>query len=183
MGGYEKVQNPSPDTANVTEYLWMAFFLRGGLKFFWPLIIMQPSNVIPLNPNTEIQSNQQTGEIFQGLVGEKPTCPKSLTGVSRKHFQFLVKELSKAGLLAKIDQGALEILSRAYAGMNDAYDKMQEHGEFQTTPNGYAQISPYAVQYERYSKQYEKLCVKFGVTVAGRQRVKIENPNQGSLDL
>lgn len=86
-------------------------------------------------------------------------------------------------MIARIDQGALCILATAYAGMKEAEEKIQEDGQFQQTPNGYQQLTPWAIQWDRYSKQYEKLCVKFGITVAGRQRVKIENPNQGSLEL
>lgn len=143
------------------------------------------SNVIPLRDEQLPRSGNTAsgGELFQGLIGEAPTCPAWLSSDAKKHFRDIVKQLTAAGLIAKIDQGALAILATSYARMKEAETQMQEHGEFQETPNGYQQLAPWAIAWDRHSKQYEKLCVKFGITVAGRQRLRMENPNQGSLEL
>jgi P27 family predicted phage terminase small subunit len=145
--------------------------------------MIRPNNVIPLNANKNIGEDESKSDLFQGLVGEAPTCPSWLNPESKKHFKFLVAELKKSGLIAKIDQGALSILGVSYARMMEAEKNIQLHGETQTSPNGYVQESPWATLWAKHSKAYERLCVKFGVTVAGRQRVKIDNPNQGALDL
>jgi P27 family predicted phage terminase small subunit len=142
------------------------------------------SNVYKLKTSPTQPNNENLkGDLFQGLVGTAPSCPAWLSKDAKKHFRFLVGELRTAGLIAKIDEGALCILATAYAGMKEAEIETQEKGQFQATPNGYQQLTPWAIQYDRYSKQYEKLCTKFAITVSGRQRSKIENPNQGSLDL
>jgi P27 family predicted phage terminase small subunit len=145
--------------------------------------MLRPSNVIPLTAKAKIEEDESKSDLFQGLVGEAPTCPSWLDSEAKKHYRFLVAELKKSGLIAKIDQGALSILATSYARMKEAEENVQEHGETQTSPNGYVQESPWSTLWAKHAKAYERLCVKFGVTVAGRQRVKIENPNQGSFDL
>lgn len=159
---------------------------EGGLK-------KALGNVIPLgtksdaiqNPKANsIPSANSDSQLFQGLSNKAPVCPQYLSSEAKKHFKFLVKELSQAGLVARIDQGALEILAISYARMKEAEIQLQTEGtEFQKTPNQYVQLSPYSVAYERHSSRYEKLCKQFGVTVRARQQIKVDNPNQGSLDL
>jgi P27 family predicted phage terminase small subunit len=142
------------------------------------------SNVIPLRDPAKPAADERRNEpsLFQGIVCEKPPCPKWLKGSARAHFYFIVGELERAGLVAKIDQGALAILAVSYARMKEAEEQLALEGEFQTTPNGYVQLSPYAVAWERHSSKYEKLCVKFGITVRARQSIKVDNPNQGALE-
>lgn len=143
------------------------------------------SNVVGLKPAGGFNKGDQQDScaIFQGLSKEVPPCPKWLSKDARAHYRFIVNELKVAGLIAKIDQGALSILCTSYAGMKQAEEELQQHGEFQETPNGYMQLSPYAVSWERHSSKYEKLAKQFGITIRGRQSIKIENPDQGSLDL
>ena len=95
----------------------------------------------------------------------------------------MAKELKKANMIAKIDQGTLANLCIYWARARAAEIELQAHGEFQKTPNGYMQISPYAVVFQRYSSDYNKLAQKFGMTPIARKGVKVENPNQGSLNL
>lgn len=142
------------------------------------------SNVVPLrDPGQEPAAPPRSEtNLFQGIACEKPACPKWLKGSARAHFHFIANELEAAGLIAKIDQGALAILCISYARMKAAEEMVALHGEFQETPNGYVQLSPYAVAWERHSSKYEKLAVKFGITVRARQSIKVENPNQGVLE-
>lgn len=142
-------------------------------------------NVVPLRPQEEQRKTdrQDNSALFQGLSQDPPPCPQWLSDDAKKHFKFIVKELKAAGLVVKIDQGVLAILATSYARMKEAEQNVQLHGEFQTTPNGYEQLSPWAVSFERHAARYEKLAKQFGITVRARQSIKIDNPNQGELDL
>ena len=93
------------------------------------------------------------------------------------------KELKKANMITRIDQGTLANLCTYWARARDAEIELQREGEFQQTPNGYVQLSPYAVSFQRYSSEYNKLAQKFGMTPIARKGVRIENPNQSTLDL
>lgn len=134
------------------------------------------NNVIPLS--AEASQNTQS-EKSQSL----PVCPSCLNEAAQTHFDFLVAELSTENLVTSVDLVPLVILANAYAGMQSALLQMQAEGEFQITRNGYAQLSPWTVQYDRYSKQYEKLCVKLGITAFGRKRLNTEVSGQEPLEL
>ncbi|WP_444883515.1 phage terminase small subunit P27 family [Microbulbifer sp. PSTR4-B] len=147
---------------------------------------MQNDNVVPLRPPEEKQDQKppEGGTLFQGIACEAPPCPAWLSKEAKKHYRFLCAELKKAGLIAKIDQGALAILCTSYARMKEAEEKLQERGtEYQKTPSGYMQLAPEAVQWERHSSKYEKLAKQFGVTVRARQNFKVDNPDQGELEI
>ena len=144
--------------------------------------------MIPLNDHrsekgASDESLPNSPELFQGVVSEVPPCPKHLCQEAKKHWRFMAKELKKANMIAKIDQGTLANLCIYWARARAAEIQLQEHGEFQETPNGYMQISPYSVVYQRYSSDYNKLAQKFGMSPIARKGVKVENPNQGSLNL
>ena len=121
--------------------------------------------------------------LFQGVVCEVPPCPQHLSKEARKHYRFMAGQLKKAGMIAKIDQGTLANLSTYWARAKEAEIRLQEEGEFQKTPNDYYQLSPWAVAFQRYASMYDKLAQKFGMTPVARKGVKVENPNQGGLDL
>ncbi|WP_299947949.1 phage terminase small subunit P27 family [uncultured Microbulbifer sp.] len=147
---------------------------------------MQSDNVVSLRPAEEKREKAQGEEatLFQGIACEAPPCPAWLSKDAKKHYRFICTELKKAGLIAKIDQGALAILCTSYARMKEAEEMLQERGsEYQETPNGYSQLAPEAIQWERHSNKYEKLAKQFGITIRARQNVRVENPNQAELEL
>lgn len=127
--------------------------------------------------------SEAAGGLFQGVPNEAPPCPAWLSEDAKKHWRYLVKYLKEYGLISRLDQGTLANLCTYYARAKEAEEELQTHGEFQTTPNGYTQLSPYSVVFSRYSKLYNVLAKQFGMTPMARKGVTIENPNQGSLDL
>ena len=142
--------------------------------------------VIPLREQrrNSIEPGGGKASLFQGVKVERPPCPEWLSGVAKEHFEFLVDELEKSGLVAKIDMGALAIMAEHWRGLVEAKKQIiLDGGELQETPNGYMQLSPASVLFARHSADYEKLAKQFGVTVRARQSIKIDNPDQGNLDL
>lgn len=97
----------------------------------------------------------------------------------------MVKVLQDSGMITRLDQGTLAHLCLYYAKAKEAEQRIQQDpdGEFQKTPNGYLQLSPASVVFQRYSSMYNKLADKFLMNPSVRQRVKMENPAQGGLDL
>lgn len=95
----------------------------------------------------------------------------------------MAKHLKDYGLITKLDQGTLANLCTYYARAKEAEEHLQQHGEFQKTPNGYVQVSPYSVAFTRYSRMYNVLAKQFGMTPVARRGFSVDNPNQGALDL
>lgn len=148
---------------------------------------MRPNNVVSLRDQrrkelvADKKQNQQ-GNIFQGIACEVPACPSWLSPEARKHYRFICGELKKAGLIAKIDQGALSILCTSYARMMEAEKLLQQDGsEVQTTINGYQQLSAASILWAQHAARYEKMAKQFGITVRARQNLKVDNPDQGQL--
>lgn len=143
--------------------------------------------VVPLDSARQNRQPPTSGgddsSLFQGVLCEIPPCPQHLGKEARKHYRFMAAELKKAGMIAKIDQGTLANLCIYWERAKAAEIELQEHGEFQKTPNDYFQLSPWAVAFQRYSSEYNKLAQKFGMTPVARKGVKVENPNQGGLNL
>lgn len=125
----------------------------------------------------------QKPDLFQGIPAEAPPCPQWLSAEAKRHWRYMVKHLKEYGLISRLDQGTLANLCTYYARAKEAEEQLQEFGEFQETPNGYMQISPYSVAFTRYSKLYNVLAKQFGMTPMARKGVSVENPNQAKLDL
>jgi P27 family predicted phage terminase small subunit len=129
------------------------------------------------------QEVQSKADLFQGIPVGAPIMPDWLCDDAKKHWRYCVKHLTVYGLISKIDQGTLANLCTYYARAREAALRLAEHGEFQTSPNGYVQLSPFSVAFSRYSKAYNTLARQFGMTPVSRKSIDTANPNQGHLDL
>ena len=147
--------------------------------------ISQFPSVVSLEDRRRQQSSVEPpkSDLFQGIPCEAPTMPQWLSDDAKKHWRYMVKHLKDYGLLSKLDQGTLANLCTYYARAKEAEEQLQQHGEFQETPNGYVQVSPYSVAFSRYSKAYNVLARQFGMTPVARKGVTIENPTQARLNL
>ena len=146
------------------------------------------ASVIPLEDRRDQSQssadNVDESGLYQGVPIGRPVCPNHVKGEAKKHWQYLAKQLEIAGLLSTLDQGTFAHLCLYYSKAREAELKIQEDGgEFQETPNGYAQLSPASINFQRYSSMYNKLADKFLLNPAVRQKVRIENPAQSTLDL
>lgn len=145
------------------------------------------NNVIPLTPLSHLAPppKDESRGTFQGIEVAVPTCPNHVKGEAKKHWLYMVKVLKENFLISKLDQGTLANLCLYYAKAKEAQELIAANpdGEYQTTPNGYLQLSPESVNFKTYSQLYNKLADKFAMTPLVRQKVKVENPNQGAFEL
>jgi len=129
------------------------------------------------------QKSDSDSGLFQGLKTKMPPVPGDLSEEARKHWYFIGEQLVAAGMLAEVDFGQFRILCDTWALYVKAQREVQKLGEYQRSPNGYEQLAPWAVSRKRHADDYKKTADKFYLSPRARQSVKIENPNQGNLDL
>ena len=147
-------------------------------------LMPKAANIVPLRTSAPAaEPRPESGNVFQGIPIERPPKPRWLSKEAGRHWDYISKALEDYGLISKLDLGSLTILCTSYARMKEAEQKIQEEGEFQTTPNGYQQLTPWAVSWERHQKAYLKLANQYGLTLRARQQVKISDPNQTELEL
>lgn len=145
---------------------------------------MSKAKIIQLKSAGATQAGDaKGGNLFQGVAIESPDCPDWLCDSAREYWGFITAELEQAGLVSKLDQGALSALCTTYARMREAELAVAEHGEYQTFANGVVQLSPYAAAFNRHTVMYLKLAREYGLTLRSRQNIKVDNPNQGELEL
>lgn len=120
---------------------------------------------------------------FQGLQAKIPPVPGNISDEARKHWYFIGERLVSAKLLCEVDLGQFQILCQTWALYVEANRECESRGEFQSTPNGYQQLAPWAVARERHANRYQKIADKFFLSPRARKAVDITNPNQGTLNL
>lgn len=120
---------------------------------------------------------------FQGLSSKIPPVPGHISDEARKHWYFIGERLVAAKLLCEVDLGQFQILCQTWTLYVEAHRECELHGEFQSTPNGYQQLAPWAVARERHANRYQKVADKFFLSPRARKAIDISNPNQGALDL
>lgn len=130
------------------------------------------------------QNSQNEKDLFQGLDSKLPAMPGELGQIAQGHWIKIGKRLERAGLISSVDLSVLRVYCETYEHYVLAQREIKDAGtEFQSTPNGYLQLSPAAIARERHASRLHKLEQKLFLTPHARQSLKIENPNQASLDL
>ena len=132
-------------------------------------------------PKTE--ESKPKSEIFQGLLTRMPPVPGTLCDEARKHWYFIGERLAPVGLLCEVDLGQYQILCQTWALYVEAHRECELKGEWQTTSNGYHQLTPWAIARERHANRYQKVADKFFLSPRARKAVDLPNPNQGALNL
>lgn len=126
---------------------------------------------------------ESEGDLFQGLKIGTPPMPGELGQIAKNMWVFIGSRLQSVGLISEIDLSILRRYCVTYELYVKAEREVLKKGEYQKTPNQYMQLSPWAVSLERYSSRLLKLEDRLFLSPKARQAVKIENPNQGGLDL
>lgn len=149
--------------------------------------------VVPLDANRPAQAESAktslgddgagAGQTFQGLAAKIPPVPGTICDEARKHWYFIGERLVAAKLICEVDLGQFRILCETWAAYIEAQNECRVHGEYQETPNGYHQLSPWAVARERHANRYQRVADKFFLSPRARKAVEISNPGQGTLDL
>ena len=143
--------------------------------------------VIPLGlaetSNKKPTANEPAADLFQGLKPKIPPVPGGISDEARKHWYYIGERLVGLNLLAEVDLGQFRIMCETWALYVEAQREVEDKGEYQSTPNNYMQLSPWAVARERHANRYQKIADKFFLSPRARKAITIDNPNQGGLDL
>lgn len=148
------------------------------------IIPLAPKNSTPHNQSsTDIQSGD---DLYQGVVVGLPKKPKGLKKPASDLWDSMGQKLVDMGILSEID---LSVFHRYVVGYiewqhwNAECQKDRGMASITTFATGARQMSVEAILRKQAAEQLAKLEQQLGMTPRARQAIKLENPNQGSLDL
>lgn len=150
------------------------------------------AKVVPLEPKTgnqpsaNVGSQQGADDLYQGVVAGLPDKPKKLKKAESDFWDEMGGKLVDMGILAEIDLSVFHRYVVAYVEWqhwNAECQKDRGMKAIQVFPTGARQMSVEAVLRKQAAEQLAKLEQQLGLTPRARQAIKLENPNQGSLDL
>lgn len=142
-----------------------------------------PNNVHRMNGNPSKKSAHELTDTVRPVI-EIPRAPDHLLPDAKKEWRRISKELEILGLISKIDMAALAVYCQAYARWRQAENKLREAGDsglYDTTPNGYKQISVWLQISNRAVDQMHKFMAEFGMTPSSRSRATA-SPQLGLFD-
>lgn len=131
-----------------------------------------PDNVHAINGNPSKKKLNLAGS--QDVPVEIPERPDGLTEIAIDKWDSVTKELFRLGLVARVDDIALELLCATYSDWTLAQQKLRELGV-----DGYVQMSPNKMECQGVwlqikNKAFEQLkgmLAEFGMTPSARVRV------------
>lgn len=149
------------------------------------------ATVVPLEPKTVKQqpaagSQQGVEDLYQGVVAGLPDKPKKLKKAESDFWDEMGAKLVDMGILSEIDLSVFHRYVVAYVEWqhwNAECQKERGMKSIQVFATGARQMSVEAVLRKQAAEQLAKLEQQLGLTPRARQAIKLENPNQGSLDL
>lgn len=147
------------------------------------------ANVIPLEPKKPAGasgSQQSESDLYQGVVAGLPVKPKGLNKEESALWDEMGVKLVELGIISEIDLSVFHRWCVAYAEWrkwNRECQKENGKGSIQIFATGARQMSVEAVLRKQAAEQLAKLENQLGMTPRARQVIKLENPNQGMLDL
>lgn len=103
-----------------------------------------------------------------------PTCPHHVTGLARREWRRLVREMRASGVLAVVDRNALAAYCVAFARWADAEEKLAKSGMILKSDGGGLYQNPYLAIANRAIEQLIKIGSEFGFTPSSRTRIKVE---------
>ena len=152
------------------------------------------ANVIPLEPKNSmsgaaVAGYQQSGaddDLYQGVVAGLPDQPKGLKAPEKALWDSMGAKLVELGIISEIDLSVFHRYVVTYCEWqhwNSECQKNRGKAAIQIFPTGAKQMSVEAVLRKQAAEQLAKLEQQLGMTPRARQAIKLENPNQGQLDL
>lgn len=102
-----------------------------------------------------------------------PKCPKWLLPEAKKEWKRVVPELSRLGLLTKVDGAALIGYCQSWARYVEAekYLSDEKHDTVFVTDNGYMQQVPHISISQKYLSICKSFMAEFGLTPSSRGRM------------
>jgi P27 family predicted phage terminase small subunit len=150
------------------------------------------AQIIPLesrsaaSQNTNSESVPGVGDVFQGIISGLPDKPDNLKPDESRFWDEIGEKLVASGVLSEVDLSAFHRYVVSYCEWRRWNDLCQENyglGAIQTYQTGAKALSVEAVLRKQAADELRKLEQQFGLTPRARQAIKIENPDQGTLDL
>lgn len=161
-----------------------------------------PANVHMLRGNPSKKPLSDLLDTLQPLV-EIPGCPSHLLPEARKEWKRITPELTRYGLISKLDRSSLALYCQAYARWVWAEQQLQraqklaeqkaaeaaERGELYAggdgytvpTPGGHMTYSPHWVIANKAMEQVNRFLAEFGLSPASRNRVNPSKLRQADM--
>ena len=135
------------------------------------------------HPNYDAAGSEENESgIFQGLSTKAPEKPADMTQSAGLMWDRVVPQLEAAGILAEVDYSILRRYCETWALYFEAQKDIEMNGEWQTTKNGYLQMTPAAIARSRHASDLTKLEGKLFLNPYSRKSLKIVDPSQVELD-
>ncbi|MBL4799586.1 MAG: P27 family phage terminase small subunit [Oleispira sp.] len=150
------------------------------------------AQIIPLEPRLSAPQNQSSSsaqgddDLYQGVVAGLPKKPKGLKKPAADLWDSMGQKLVDMGILSEIDLSVFHRYVVSYIEWqhwNTECQKDRGMASITTFATGARQMSVEAILRKQAAEQLAKLEQQLGMTPRARQAIKLENPNQGSLDL
>ena len=149
------------------------------------------AKIVPLESKTVTRkptsgSEQGADDLYQGVTVGLPDKPKKLKKAESDFWDEMGGKLVDMGILAEIDLSVFHRYVVSYVEWqhwNAECQKERGMKSIQVFATGARQMSVEAVLRKQAAEQLAKLEMQLGLTPRARQAIKLENPNQGSLDL
>lgn len=107
-----------------------------------------------------------------------PRCPSHLSAEAKREWHRLVKVLHKAGLLTKVDRGALALYCQAWGRWVEAERSLQTVGLVVLSAKGGLYQNPMLAIANKAMDQMHRLGAEFGMNPSARMRLSISPPEE-----
>jgi P27 family predicted phage terminase small subunit len=107
------------------------------------------------------------------------SCPKHLSDYAKGKWREIVPALKKTGMLASVDQAALEAYCEAYATYRMATDEVKKEGITIIGPKGGTMRNPACSVANQAMTIMNKFGSEFGLTPSTRSRLKVVPQENG----
>lgn len=112
-----------------------------------------------------------------------PPCPAWLPRGAKKYWSDIAPELQKVGLIGVVDTAAFAAHCDSVAKFEEVTKKLKKLEDLtDSTPQGYMVQSALFTIRNKLWEQVMKSANEFGLSPAGRSKVKATNPEQPTLD-
>jgi len=113
---------------------------------------------------------------------ENIKMPEHLSQEAQDHWNDIVSELVKAGVMSSLDSTALGLLCDSYARYIEATDNILKYGAVYKTEKNYQVISPFVAIQNKSFDQLKSMCTEFGMTPSSRSKVHAEQLSFNMFD-
>jgi P27 family predicted phage terminase small subunit len=150
------------------------------------------AQIIPLESRSAASQKTNSGaaqgvdDLYQGVLAGLPNKPRGLKKKESELWDEMGQKLADLGILSEIDLSVFHRYVISYIEWqhwNTECQKERGMKSIQVFATGARQMSVEAVLRKQAAELLAKLEQQLGMTPRARQAIKLENPNQGSLDL